>query len=102
MNIVPKNLGENSPVFETTIDHLVPCPHPCLHCQLGRGAVIEWALDLVGVPTVAVIGLNSLVPLEKVGKDGIKILDVRPLASGVRTLNPDKVSPPDVNAQLVA
>ncbi len=78
-------------------------PHPCLHCQLlGRGNVFEWALYLVGVPTVAVIGLNAFISLKEVGKDGIKNLDVRPLAGRVRSLNPDKVPPPDVDAQLVA
>ena len=71
----------------------MPRPHLCLLRQLlSRGNVVEWALYLVGVPTVAVIGLNSFVPLEEVGKDGIKNLDVRPLAGGVRTLNPDCVT----------
>ena len=100
-NIVPKN-GENYPTLEATVDRLVPRPHPCLHRQLlGRGDVVDGALDLVGVPTVAVIGLDSFVPLEEVGEDGIKNLDVRLLASGVRTLNPDKANPPDVDTQLV-
>ncbi len=101
-NIVPKNLRVNSPIFETTVDRLVPRPHPCLHRQLlSRGDVIEWALYLVGVPMVAVIGLDAFIPLEEVGEDGVKNLDVRPLAGGVRTLNPDEVTPPYVDAQLV-
>ena len=80
----------------------MPSPHPCLHCQLlGRGDVVEGALYLVGVPTVAIIGLDAFIPLEEVGEDGIKNLDVRPFAGGIRTLNPDEVSPPDVDAQLV-
>ncbi len=80
----------------------MPRPHPCLHRQLlGRVNVIEWALYLVGVPTVAIICLDSFVLLEEIGEDGIKNLDVRPLASGVWTLNPDEVPPPDVDAQLV-
>ncbi len=87
-------MGKNSPIFEATIDRLVPCPHPCLHCQLlSRGDVVEWALYLVGVPTVAIIGLDAFIALEEVGEDGIKNLDVRPLTGGVRTLNPDKVTP---------
>ncbi len=53
------------------------------------------------MPTVAVVGHDSFVPLEEVGEDGIKNLDVQPLAGGVRTLNPDKVTPLDVNTQLV-
>jgi hypothetical protein len=94
-NIMPKNLGENSPIFEATIDHLVPCPHPSLHCQLlGGGCVIDWALYLAGVPMVTIISLNSLVPLKEVGKDSIKNLDVQPLANNVPL--------PDVNAQPVA
>ena len=80
----------------------MPRPHPCLHRQLlGRANVIEGALYLVGVPTVAVIGLNAFISLKEVGKDGIKNLDVRPLAGRVWTLNPDKVTPLDVDAQLV-
>ncbi len=81
----------------------MPRPHPCLHHQLlGRGDVVEWALYLVGVPMVAIIGLDTFISLEEVGKDGIKNLDVRPLAGGVQSLNPDKVPPSDVDAQLVA
>ncbi len=45
-------------------------------------------------------GMHNL-GLEEVGEDKIKNLDVRPLAGGVRTLNPDKVPPLDVDAQLV-
>jgi hypothetical protein len=96
------NLGKNSQVFEATIDHLVPRPHPCLHRQLlGRGNVVEWALDLVGVPTIPIVGLNALVLREVLGEDGGEDLDVRPLPSWVWTLNPDKVPGFDVNAQLV-
>ena len=85
-----------------TVDRLVPRPHPFLHCQLlCRGDVIEWALYLVGVPKVAVIGLDAFISLKEVGKDGIKNLDVRLLAGGVRTLNPDEVPPPNVDAQLI-
>ncbi len=65
-----------------------------------QGDVIVWALNLVGVPAVAVISLDTFISLEEVGEDGIKNLDVRPLAYGVQSLNPDKVPPPDVDAQL--
>ena len=101
-NVVPKNLGENSPIFEPTVDRLVPRPNTCLHRQfLGRGDVVAWALDLAWVPTIPIVGLDSLVPLKEVGEDGIKNLDLRPLAGRVQTLNPDEVPPPDVDAQLV-
>jgi len=53
------------------------------------------------VPTIPIVGLNLLVPLEEVGKDGVKNLDVRPFSGGIWTLNPNEVSPPDVDAQLV-
>ncbi len=102
-NTVLKNLGENSPIFETTVNLLMPCPHPRLNHQLlGEGVVVQWALDLVRVPMVANVGLNSLLPLKEVGKNGIKNLDVWPLAGRVWTLNPDEVPPLDVYAQLVA
>jgi hypothetical protein len=102
MNIFPENLLENSPIFELTIDSLMPCPHPCLNCQLlGVDDVILWAINLVGVPAVAVVGLNSLVSLKEVGKEGIENIDAQLLASGVRALNPDEVFHPDVHTQLV-
>ena len=84
-NVVPKNLGENSPIFEPTVDRLVPRPHPCLHRQLlGRGDVVEWALDLFGVTSrIPIVGLDVLVLHEVLGKDGGEDLDVRPLPSWV-------------------
>ncbi len=42
-----------------------------------------WALDLVRVPMVAVVGLNFLILVEEVGKDEIKNLDVWPLVGGL-------------------
>jgi hypothetical protein len=63
MDIVPKYLGENSPIFQLTIDGVMVCPHLHLNCQLllVLGDEILWALYLVDVPMVAIIGLDSLV-----------------------------------------
>jgi hypothetical protein len=72
----------------------VPCLHLHLNCKLlGGGNVILGALDLVGMPMVAIFFLDLLVLLEEVGEDGIKNFDVRPCASEVQTLNPHKVPP---------
>ena len=75
----------------------MPYPHTCLYHQPpNRGDVLPGALDLVKVPMVAIVGLNSLVLLEKSGKDGGKNLFGGPLSSGVRTLNLDR-SPPQMS-----
>ena len=59
-----------------------------LHCQLlGSGNVVEVALSIDGMPTVAIIGLDVFVLLEEVGEDGIKNFDVWPHAGGVWTLD---------------
>ncbi len=84
-DVVTINLGMNSPVFEPSIDGLMPRPHPCLHRQLlSRGNVVEWALDLVGVPMIPIVGLDALVPCEVLGEDRGEDLDVGPLPIGYR------------------
>ncbi len=60
------------------------------------------ALDLVRVPTVAVVGLNAFVWLEEVRQTGGEDLDVRPRPGGVRALDPHQVAHQNVNAQLIA
>jgi hypothetical protein len=88
-DIVPKNMGENFPIFKAPIDFLVACPDLHLHHQLlGRGDVIIGALDLVSMPAIAIVGLNVIIPLNEVGEDSIKNLEVWPRANWVQTLNP--------------
>ena len=74
-----------------------------LHCQVRDGVdVVLGALDLVGVPAVAVVGLDALAGLEEVREDGVKYLDVGPLTGGVGSLDPNELAREDVDAKLVA
>jgi hypothetical protein len=89
-----KKFGREFPSFLANVNCLL---HPCLHFQpLGVDDVILGALDLVGVPTVAMVGLNSLVPLEEVGDIGEDMVLIvlmsghLPVGYGIRAFNPDK------------
>jgi hypothetical protein len=66
-DVVAVGLLEDAPVLEAPVKGLVRRPCRTLHAEvLGRVAVIVGSLDLVGVPHVAVVGLNALPWLETV------------------------------------
>ena len=68
-DVVTVDLSEDAPVFEVSVEGLVPRPYTSLHCEvLCRVAVVIWALDLVGVPDVAIVHLHLLARLEAVRK----------------------------------
>ncbi len=83
-------LPEDSPKFEASVEGLVSRPHASLHCKIFFGVtVVIWALDLVGVPDVPVVGFDPLSWLEKVRELVHEDLEVRPGAGGVGSANPD-------------
>ncbi len=95
-------LLEDPPVLEAAIEGLVARPrcrqHPKIRCRV---AVLVGALDLVGVPHIAVVGLNVFAWREGVHKGVHKNLDIRPRAGGVWPLDPDQIPRKDVNPELV-
>ena len=94
---------EDPPVLEAAVEGLVARPCRRLHREiLSAITVVEGALDLVRVPHVAVVGLDSFAWQEVAGKGVQEDLDVRPGAGGVRPLHPDEIALEDVDAQLVA
>ena len=102
-DVVAVDLGENPPVLQPPIKHLVTCPDAPLHLEvLGGVGVVLGALHLVRVPTVAVVGLDSLAGLEEVRENGGEDLDVRPLTSRGGSFDSYKLSRKDVHPKLVA
>ncbi len=84
-DVVAEDLGEYSPVLQAPVKRLVMRPDVALHLEvLNRVDVIFGALDLVHVPVVAIVGLNTFVWLEEVRQTGGEDLDVRPCPSRVR------------------
>ncbi len=70
-----EDVGENPPVLQLPVERLMPRPCPALHHQiLCRIRVIFWALDLVHVPAVAVVGLHALAGLKKLVRTLLKII----------------------------
>ncbi len=64
-------------VDDALVDGIVTHPDLALHHKaLHRVSFVLWALDLVGVPTVAIIGLNLFVGLKKMAKKLVEYLDV--------------------------
>ncbi len=102
-DVVAEDLGEYSPVLQAPVKHLVMCPDAALNFEVLDGVeVVLGALDLVRVPTVAVVGLEAFVWLEEVRQTGGEDLDVRPRPGRVRALDPHQVAHQNVNAQLIA
>ena len=83
-DVVTVHLPKDPPVLEAAVEGLVSRPYARLHAKiLGGVAIVVGALDLVGVPHVAVVGFDPLAWLEKVGEFVHEDLDVRPGAGGV-------------------
>ena len=102
-DVVAEDLRENAPVLQAPVDRLVARPDAALHLEvLGGVDVVLGALDLVRVPAVAIVGLDSLAGLEEVRENGGEDLDVRPLTGRVGSLDPYKLSREDVHPKLVA
>ena len=102
-DVMAKDLGENPPVLQAPIKHLVTQPDMDLHLEvlLGVGHV-HGALDLIWMPVVAVFGFHLLARHKKVHQAGGEDLDVWPQPSGVQALDPHEIPPKDVDTQLVA
>jgi hypothetical protein len=67
-NVVAVHILQDAPVFKMPIEHLMTRPCCTLHLKvLHWVAVVVGALDLFGMPHIAVVGLNALVRLETVG-----------------------------------
>ena len=89
-DVVVVDLSEDAPVFEASVEGLVPRPYASLHCEiLRRVAVVIWALYLVGVPNVAIVCLHPLARLEAVRKFIHNFFYIVPLTSGVGSAYPD-------------
>ncbi len=59
-DVVTVGLLEDPPVLEAAVEGLMARPHCRLHPKIRCWvAVVVGALDLVGVPHVAVVGLNT-------------------------------------------
>jgi hypothetical protein len=67
-DVVAVHLLQDAPIFKVPVKHLVVRPCRTLHSKfLHRVAVVVWALKLIGVPQVAIVGLNALARLQTVG-----------------------------------
>jgi hypothetical protein len=102
LDVVTEDLGENSPVLQMPVKRLVMRPDAALHLEVLDGVdVVLGALDLVHVPAVAAVGLDTFVWLEEVRQTGGEDLDVGPRPGRVRALDPHQVAHQNVNAQLI-
>jgi hypothetical protein len=93
---------KDPPVLEVAVKGLVARPRHQLHPEISPGiTVIVEALDLVGVPHVAVVSLNAFAWQEVAGEGVEEDLDVRPGTGGVRPFHPNKIALQDINPELV-
>jgi hypothetical protein len=98
-----EDLGENPPVLQPPIECLMPRPHPALHPQIFRRiCIICWALDLVRVPAVAVVGLHALAGLKEAGEDFVENNYIGVLTRRVRTLDPHQAPPQNADSKLLS
>ena len=64
--VVAVDLGEDPPVLQPPIEHLVTRPHFPLHCLIPQQiCVIGGTFDFVGVAAVPHVGLDPLARLEE-------------------------------------
>ncbi len=102
LDVVAVGPLKDPPVLQAVVESLVTRPRRRLHPKISLGiAVVVGALDLVGVPHVAVVGLDAFARQEMAGKGVQEDLDVRPGVGGVGPLHPDEVALEDIDAELV-
>ncbi len=67
-DVMAVQLLQDAPIFKVPVQHLVARLCCTLHPKvLHWVAVVVGALNLIGVPHVAIVGLNVLVRLQAVG-----------------------------------
>ena len=100
--MVAEDLGEDPPVLQPPIQHLVTCPHPPLHRPILRQIrVVPRTFDFVQVAVVPLVGLDPLARLEEVPKNLVKKFNFGIFTCRVWTLYPHKAPHEDVHPQLV-
>ncbi len=66
-DVVVIHLLQDAPVFKVPVKHLAARPRRTVHPKvLHQVAVVVGALNLIGVPHVAVVGLDVFVQLQTV------------------------------------
>jgi hypothetical protein len=94
---------KDPPVREAAVKGLVARPRRRLHPKISPGiTVVVGALDLVGVPHVAVVGLNAFTRQAVAGEGVEEDLDVRPGTGGIRPFHPNKIALQDIDPELVS
>ncbi len=64
-DVVAVHLLQDAPIFKAPVKRLVARPCRTLHSKvLHRVAVVVWALNLISVPHIAIVGLNALARLQ--------------------------------------
>jgi hypothetical protein len=64
-DVLVVHLLQDAPIFKAPIKHLMARLCHTLHSKvLHRVAVVVWALNLISVPHVAIVGLNALAWLQ--------------------------------------
>jgi len=96
-DVVAEDLGEDPPVLQLPVQHLVTPPHPPLHSP-----IFCRTLDFVGVAAVPLISLDPLTRLEEIKQNLVENFNVGILTGRVWPLDPHQVPCEDVNAQHVA
>ena len=101
--VVAEDLGEDPPVLQPPIQHLVTCPHSPLHSPiLRRIRVVPRTFDFVRLAAVPLVGLDPLARLEEITQNLVENDNVSILTGRVWPLDPHQVPREDVHPQLVA
>jgi hypothetical protein len=102
-DVVAEDLGEDPPIHQMPIHHLVTCPHPYLHSPiLHRIRLVPRTFDFVRVAVVPLVSLNPLAPLKEITQNLVETFNVGILTGRVWPLDPHQVPCEDVDAQLAA
>ncbi len=88
------DLGEDAPIFQLPVQHLVMHPHPPLHHPLLRRIPhILGTLDFVGVSNVPLVGIGLLPWVQKMTQNFVEKFGISVLPCRVGTLDPHQVPP---------
>jgi hypothetical protein len=99
---VMKDFLENPPLFELSVDALMPSSDNGFPCPLMNVVKVSpWCIEIAWMATVSLVSNQSFITLKHVDNTIKSNLDITPLTTGERPIDPHYPSCLDTHSNLV-
>ena len=102
-NVMPIDLFQYTPRFESTVDGFLSVPNPLLH-EEGDLLISKtsWTLDIARRTTnESIVCLHALIGLEMAHKGVSEYIDIRPISTRKRTIDPHNIPSQDTKSYFI-